>query len=87
MVACKLRYHRDNVNYLTWAPHSPNHICTVSDDKMALIWDLAELEPEIQSPLLEYGADGKITNVAWSTLNYEWIGLCFDTQLQILRVY
>jgi hypothetical protein len=54
---------------------------------MALIWDLAELEPEIQSPLLEYGADGKITNVAWSTLNYEWIGLCFDTQLQILRVY
>lgn len=87
MPACKLYYHKEPVNYLTWAPHSPNHICTVSDDKMALIWDIGDIEPEISAPLLEYGAEAEITNVTWSSLQTDWVGLCFNRQLQILRVY
>lgn len=31
------------VNGLCWAPHSSCHLCTVGDDKRALIWDIRDI--------------------------------------------
>lgn len=63
------------------------HICSVSDDQQALIWDLKKLQPEIKAPLLEYSAGGEISNLAWGIQESDWIALSFNQQLQILRVY
>lgn len=48
----KLNHHRDNVNAICWAPHSSTHICSVGDDKQALIWDLSNHQEVFESPLL-----------------------------------
>lgn len=83
----KLNFHKAPVNHMSWAPHSAFHICSVSDDQQALIWDLKTLQPEIKAPLLEYSAAGEISNLAWGIQESDWIALCFNKQLQILRVY
>lgn len=85
--ACKLHYHKKSVNHTSWAPHSPQHICSVSDDSQALIWDLTDMGAEVTAPLLEYGADAEITNLTWTMPQTDWVGLCFGKQVQILRVY
>lgn len=83
----KLSFHRAPVNQLAWAPHSSFHICSVSDDMQALIWDLKKMQPEIKAPLLEYSAKGEISNLSWGIQESEWVALCFKSQLQTLRVY
>lgn len=32
--------HVGAVNGIAWAPSSVNHICTVGEDRQALIWDI-----------------------------------------------
>ena len=83
----KLIFHKAPVNHLAWAPHSAYHICSVSDDKQALIWDLKKQAPEIKAPLLEYSAAGQISNLSWGIQESDWVALCFSNQMQILRVY
>ena len=83
----KLSFHKDPVNSLAWAPHSQYHICSVSDDKQALIWDLKKMSPEIKAPLLEYSASSQISNLSWGIQESDWVALCFNNQVQILRVY
>jgi len=83
----RLAFHKGPVNHLAWAPHSGYHICSVSDDMQALIWDLKKISPEIKAPLLEYMAQGEISNLSWGLQESDWIALCFGKQLQILRVY
>jgi WD repeat-containing protein 68 len=39
----ELAAHTASVNSLAWAPHSACHICTCSDDRSALIWDLKHM--------------------------------------------
>ena len=85
--ATKLVFHKAPVNHMAWAPHSAFHICSVSDDKQALIWDLKKMTSEIKAPLLEYTALGEISNLSWGIQESDWIALCFNQQLQILRVY
>lgn len=38
-----LSAHDAELNGMAWAPHSSCHICTVSDDKKALIWDIQDI--------------------------------------------
>lgn len=84
---CKLRNHKECVNAIAWAPQSSFHICSVGDDCKAYIWDLNGDRPEnYQLPLLEYKADEQISNLSWSVLQKEWLGICFLKQLQILRL-
>jgi len=85
-VMAKLVNHKDCVNALAWAPHSMSHLCTVGDDAQALIWDISEPRAEITEPLLEYKADGEITNLTWSILQTDWLGICYSKNLQILKV-
>lgn len=87
----KLNDHRACVNDLAWAPHSSCHICTAGDDKQALIWDISQQNHQSQKmdrdePILAYSARGEINKVHWSSRHYDWIAVCFDKTLEILRV-
>ena len=41
------------MNAICWAPHSATHICSVGDDKQALIWDLSNHYEVHENPLLD----------------------------------
>jgi len=82
----KLNNHRSNANSMAWAPHSACHICTAGDDKQALIWDVQHMPKAIEDPILAYGADGEINQVQWSITQPDWIAICFNNSLEILRV-
>ncbi|GAM20711.1 hypothetical protein SAMD00019534_038870, partial [Acytostelium subglobosum LB1] len=84
--AAELEFHKSAVNGIAWAPHSSCHICTVSDDKQALIWDLSSLPKPIEDPLLTYEADAEINQLNWSSSQPDWIAIAFGTDLQILKV-
>ena len=53
------------------------------DDKRALIWDVRL--PKVEA-ILAYEAGGPINQIQWSAAQPDWIGICFDHQLEILRV-
>lgn len=82
----QLMGHQSCINALDWAPHSSCHISTAGDDKQAFIWDLRPMPKEIEDPLLAYQADQEINQLAWSSLQADWIALAFEQTLQILRV-
>jgi len=44
-------------------------------------------ENEVNGPLLAYTAEGEVMNVSWSMLQVDWMSLCFNKQLQIVKVY
>ena len=75
------------MNALAWAPHSSCHICTAGDDNQALIWDLSSLEQKsITDPILAYYAESEVNQLQWSRGQPDWVAICFDKKLQILRV-
>ena len=39
----------------------------------------------IEDPILAYTADGEINQVQWSTTQPDWIAICFNNYLEILR--
>ena len=74
------------VNGIAWAPHSASYVCTASEDKQALIWDLARITAAIEEPILAYGAAGEINQVQWSSAHVDWIAICYNKTLEILKV-
>lgn len=82
----RLNNHRSGVNGIAWAPHSACHVCTAGDDRQALIWDIQQMPRAIEDPILAYTAEGEINQVQWSTTQPDWIGICFNNFLEILRV-
>ncbi len=78
--------HTAAVNGVAWAPHSACHVCSVSDDFGALIWDLSILPRPVEDPVLAYTAEGEINNVIWSTSLQDWVTIAFNNKMQILRV-
>ncbi|CAF4637299.1 unnamed protein product, partial [Rotaria magnacalcarata] len=56
------------------------------DDRQALIWDIQQMPRAIEDPILAYTAEGEINQVQWSTTQPDWIGICFNNFLEILRV-
>jgi len=74
------------VNGVAWAPHSPVHVCTAGEDRQALIWDLSRIPAAIEEPILAYGAAGEINNVQWSSAFPDWIAICYNNTLEILKV-
>lgn len=83
----KLSFHRAPVNNLAWAPQSANHLCTVSDDRLALIWDIKKISTELKNPMLSYSAPANIANVSWGSQETDWVAMTLDKQVQILRAY
>ena len=89
----QLNDHRGFVNDMAWAPHTSCHICTAGDDSQALIWDISKqnhdsnkLQSNKDEPLLSYQASGEINKVHWSHSQTDWIAVCYDQTLEILRV-
>lgn len=75
------------VNAISWAPHSSCHICTVGDDKQALIWDLTKgKDKEIDDPILAYNAKAEINNLTWSFTHQDWVAIAYEQSIQTLRV-
>lgn len=40
----------------------------------------------IEDPILAYTADGEINQIQWASTQPDWIGICYNTSLEILRV-
>ncbi|XP_036595914.1 DDB1- and CUL4-associated factor 7-like [Trichosurus vulpecula] len=82
-----LKGHGACVNGLAWAPHFASHICTVSDDCQALIWDIQQTpNAAVKYPTLAYKAKGEINNVQWAASQTDWIAICYKNFLELLRV-
>ncbi|XP_055328820.1 DDB1- and CUL4-associated factor 7-like isoform X2 [Paramacrobiotus metropolitanus] len=82
----RLNNHRACVNGMAWAPHSACHICTAADDQQALIWDIQQMPRQIEDPILAYKADGAINQIQWASTQPDWIAICFNKAVEILRV-
>ncbi|CAJ0582191.1 unnamed protein product, partial [Mesorhabditis spiculigera] len=82
----RLRNHRASVNGVSWAPHSSCHLCTAGDDSQALIWDIHELPRPVDDPILAYQAAAEVNQVHWSSGFPDWISICYNNRLEILRV-
>ncbi|KAL3312753.1 ddb1 and cul4 associated factor 7 [Cichlidogyrus casuarinus] len=80
----RLKNHRGFVNGMAWAPHSSCHISTAADDCQALIWDIQPRD--IEDPILAYTAAGEINQIKWSSAQPEWIAICYNNCLELLRV-
>ena len=86
MAVAQLRNHRACVNSISWAPHSAFHICTVADDRQALIWDIRQLPRAIEEPILAYTAGGEINQVHWPSSQPDWVSITYNNFLELLRV-
>lgn len=84
--AAQLEGHTQCVNALAWAPHSSCHICTAGDDNQALIWDLSHMPKPVAGPILAYYGESEVNQLQWSRTQPDWVAICFDKKLQILRV-
>nr|SVE69796.1 EOG090X060Z [Eubosmina coregoni] len=83
----RLSNHRACVNGIAWAPHSSCHICTAGDDHQALIWDIQQMPRAIEDPILAYtAAEGEINQIQWGATQPDWIAICYNRSLEILRV-
>lgn len=80
-----LKNHKACVNGIAWAPHSSCHICS-ADDQSALIWDIQQMPRPIDDPILAYQADGEINQVQWAAGQPDWIAICYNNCMEILRV-
>ena len=63
-----------------------NNICFSGDDHQALIWDIQQMPRAIEDPILAYTADGEINQIQWASTQPDWIGICYNNNLEILRV-
>lgn len=78
--------HTAAVNALAWAPHTHNHLCTVADDRQVLIWDVESKLKPVEDPILQYVAHAEINNVEWNAVHRDWVGICFENYVQILKI-
>ena len=52
-----------------------------------MIWDLSSLgQKQIADPILAYYAESEVNQLQWSKAQPDWVAICFDKKLQILRV-
>jgi WD repeat-containing protein 68 len=81
-----LSYHSNVVNAISWSPTSSAYVCSVGDDKNALIWDIHFISHRSEDPLMSFSSDSEIENVTWGEKKDEWIGITQNNNLQILKV-
>lgn len=64
----------------------PPRLLPLADDHQALIWDIQQMPRAIEDPILAYTAEGEINNVQWASTQPDWIAICYNNCLEILRV-
>lgn len=58
------------------------------DDHQALIWDVQQMPRAIEDPILAYtAAEGEINQIQWGATQPDWIAICYNKCLEILRVW
>ncbi|CAJ1884758.1 unnamed protein product [Sphenostylis stenocarpa] len=88
----ELGKHRTCVNAMSWSPDYGRHLCSVSDDARAFIWEVMDSARFPSSngcdvePLMWYGSSAEINHVRWSPMQVDWIALTFLNNLQLLKV-
>lgn len=65
-------------------PLLPQLIAPLLSSSQVLIWDVAT--GSTAGPVLNYEAQGLISQVQWSELQPEWISICYNNSLELLRV-
>lgn len=64
-----------------------NIYVSVGDDHQALIWDIQQMPRAIEDPILAYtAAEGEINQIQWGATQPDWIAICYNKALEILRV-
>lgn len=58
----------------------------LGDDHQALIWDIQHMPRAIEDPILAYTAEGEINQIQWASTQPDWIGICYNNSVEILRV-
>lgn len=57
------------------------------DDHQALIWDIQQMPRAIEDPILAYtAAEGEVNQIQWGATQPDWIAICYNKSLEILRV-
>jgi len=82
----ELHGHTGSVNAIAWAPHSASHIVTCGDDRQALIWDVSTKHVVLEDPILAFLADGEINSLQWDASHEDWVAICIQDNVQILKV-
>lgn len=63
------------------------HFVLSGDDHQALIWDIQQMPRAIEDPILAYtAAEGEINQIQWGATQPDWIAICYNKALEILRV-
>ncbi|XP_057971747.1 protein TRANSPARENT TESTA GLABRA 1-like [Malania oleifera] len=87
MPVAELERHRACVNAIAWAPQSSRHICSVSDDTQALMWELPTVAgPNGIDPVSVYSAGSEINQLQWSAAQPDWVAIAFSMKMQLLKV-
>ena len=81
-----LKDHNNVVNNAVWAPELSSMLCSVSDDKTALIWDIYTESITPAESVMVYNAVKEIENVAWVGKTEEWVGIVYGSCAEILKV-
>ena len=87
-----LSEHCPPITYLTFLMFCSQRLilevqsCLAGDDHQALIWDIQQMPRAIEDPILAYTADGEINQIQWASTQPDWIGICYNNNLEILRV-
>ena len=64
-----------------------NYFFDIGDDHQALIWDIQQMPRPIEDPILAYNAaEGEINQIQWGATQPDWIAICYNKCLEILRV-
>lgn len=82
----ELQAHQGCINGIAWAPHSSAHLCTCSDDREALIWDITSCPKVLDEPMLSYTAPQEINQLQWDRTQEQRVSICYENCVQVLRV-
>ena len=52
-------------------------MCTVGDDKKALIWDISALPGPVDNPILSYAAEAEPVALEWSVVKSDWVAIAY----------
>ena len=77
--------HNNCVNTLSWSPVHGSHLLTGADDHQAYLWDIQRSVMTIE-PTFVYSTDSEINNIAWSSVDPEWVAISKNKDLDIIRI-
>lgn len=81
----RLRKHAGPVNALGWSPTASDVLCTVGDDRCALLWHLAGQTGAAAAPKMEYHSAAPLVGCAWSAAQPDCIGMLKEKSFNVIK--